>query len=337
MKKLFALIIGAATLLTSCTHKELCYDHRTHAHRYHVNIIADYRYDWEECYGGPDWKKIWPENYLAYDELRPGTPTGIRVVNYRSEEEYNLHNISHEGGIVELYEGHNDILFYNNDTEYIIFSRTSDDATTRATTRTRTRATYLGNRYANEGEPTVSAPDMLYANFIEGYFAEKLPEPADIEVTLQPLVFTYKIRYEFKAGLQYASMVRGALSGMAESVKMNTGDTSEEAVTILFDAEITDYGARALVNSFGAPGYPHANYPTKAGHRHALNLEVLLKNGKTIQFSFDVTDQVSAQPHGGVIVVDGIEIAEDVGTQGTGAFDVTVDDWGEYEDIELPM
>ena len=56
-----------------------------------------------------------------------------------------------------------------------------------------------------------------------------------------------------------------------------------------------------------------------------------------VNFDFDVTDQVNAQPHGGVIVVKGIVIKEEDGVQGSGAFDVEVNDWGEYEDITLPL
>ena len=52
---------------------------------------------------------------------------------------------------------------------------------------------------------------------------------------------------------------------------------------------------------------------------------------------FDVTDQVNAQPHGGVIVVKDLSIPEELGQQGSGAFDVEVDDWGEYENVELPL
>ena len=62
-----------------------------------------------------------------------------------------------------------------------------------------------------------------------------------------------------------------------------------------------------------------------------------MKNGKTISFEFDVTEQVKAHPHGGVIVVDEIEITEEEGKQGSGAFDVVVDDWGDYEEIPLPL
>ena len=334
---LFLVVLMLAVGITACEHKNLCINHSEHAHRYHVNIIADYRYDWEECMGGINWQEEWPEHYIPYDDLRPDDPSGLRVVNYNKEGGYNIHNIKAEGGVIMLYEGLNDLLFYNNDTEYIIFSRTGNGVTTRATTRTRTRATYLGSEYANEGEPTMSAPDMLYANFFENYLAEKVIEPADIEVTLQPLVFTYKVRYEFKSGLKYVAMARGALSGMAKEVLLNTGETSEEPATILYDCDVTDYGVRALVNSFGAPAFPHPNYPTRTENKHALNLEVVLRNGKMVTFDFDVTDQVKSQPHGGVIVVRDIEIDEEVAVEGSGAFDVEVDDWGPYEDVELPL
>ena len=337
MKRLALISAILVFILPSCQHKDLCYHHREHAHKHHVRIIADYRYDWEENHGYTDWTKEWPTHYIPYDNLRPGTPSGLRVINYGKDGQSNIHNIQADGGVVSLYEGLNDILFYNNDTEYIIFSRTGHGATTRATTRTRTRATYTGSKYGLEGEETMTPPDMLYANFFEGVYVEKVLEPVDMKVTLQPFVFTYKIRYEFAAGLEYVAIVRGALSGMAKSVLLNSGETSEESGTILYDCELKDYGAGALVNSFGIPAFPNVNYPTRAPIRNSLNLEVLLKNGKMVTFDFDVTDQVQQQPHGGVIVVSGIEVKAEEGSQGSGAFDVDVNEWGDYEDIYLPL
>ncbi len=348
------LCLTIAANLTSCNHKDLCFDHREHAHKHHINIIADYRYDWEENYGGPNWQNAWPTYYLPYDGLRPTKPAGIRVVNYQDGVGSNIHNIGADGGVVTLFEGQNDILLYNNDTEYIVFNRSDDGsgATTRATTRTRTRATYMESEYAHPGEETMTAPDMLFANYLEDFEVEKLPHPLDVEVALQPLVFTYKIRYEFASGLEYVSLARGALSGMARSVQMNTGVTSDEGATILFDCEVVGknsndgneaeaglYGARAVVMSFGAPSFPNANYPTRTRSqgKHALNLEVMLTNGHLISFDFDVSDQVQAQPHGGVIVVKDIVIKPEEGTEGSGAFDVKVNEWGEWEDVTIPL
>ena len=50
-----------------------------------------------------------------------------------------------------------------------------------------------------------------------------------------------------------------------------------------------------------------------------------------------MTDQVNAQPRGGVITVDGIEVDDEDGMAGSGGFDVTVDGWGDYMDIPLPL
>ena len=328
----------------SCEHKELCIHHREHAHKFHIEIVADYRCDWEEHYDYIDWSKSWPDNYIDYDGLRPSTPKGLRVINYNENLESNTHNISAEGGVVTLYEGPNDILLYNNDTEYILFQRqqNGNKATTRATTRTRTRATYVGSEYTEKGEETMTPPDMLFANYIEGYVPEKSIDPVEVPVTLQPLVYTYKIRYEFleeDGGLEYVAYARGALSGMAASVLMDSGETSAEGATLIFDnCEVTDYGVRALVTSFGIPGFPNENYLTRVENRkNGLNLEVILRNGKLLNFNFDVTEQVQKQPHGGVIVVSGIQIKPEDGTQGSGAFDVDVNGWADYEDIILPL
>lgn len=343
MRKVFHTlsILLLLVSLQSCQHKDLCYDHSDHAHKYHINVVADYRFDWEENYGGPDWKSEWPSNYMPYDhqDLMPTKPDGIRIINHNDQGLTDKHNVGPDGGVVTLFKGYNDVLFYNNDTEYIMFSNTDKVASTRATTRTRTRATYMGNEYANANEQTMTPPDMLFANYYEGMHIEKLENPLDVPVTLQPLVFKYKVRYEFEKGLEYVSIARGALSGMARSVLLSNGTTSEEAATILYDCEVVDYGVRAIVTSFGVPGYPNQNYPTRGDvdAKHALNLELLLRNGALVIKEFDVTEQVQAQPHGGVIVVSGIVIEEDEGTQGSGAFDVEVDDWGPYEDIDLPL
>lgn len=339
MKKMSIIPILAVLLLTSaCEHKELCYNHREHAHNYYVNVIADYRYDWEETYG-IDWKTegAWPDWYMSYDDLRPSKPDGLRVINYSEYANSNIHNIDPDGGVVNLYEGRNDILFYNNDTEYIVFTHNDTDngATTRVTTRRRTRSTYIEPEYANVGEPTMTPPDILYANFYTQYIPEKVSEPVDLKVTLQPLVFTYKVRYEFAEGLEYVALARGALTGMARSVLMNTGETSADGATILYDCEVVDYGVRAFVTSFGIPNFPNDHYPTRGPAKHALNLELLLRNGSMITLNYDVTDQVQAQPHGGVIVVKDIVVEADAGTQGSGAFDVEVEDWGPYEDIDI--
>ena len=241
------------------------------------------------------------------------------------------------GGNLLLSEGSHSLLFYNNDTEYIVFDKLESFATARASTRTRTRSSYMGNSYSQtKNEKTVSAPDMLYGNYLEKYTPEKVVVAPDMDITMHPLVFTYVIKYEFEHGLQYVALARGALAGMAEAVYMNSGKTSADVATILYDCTIEDYGTQAVVNSFGIPNYPNDNY-LRTSDRYSLNLEVKLKNGIVRNFDFDVTEQVAKQPHGGIITVSGIIISDEDGKQGSSGFDVDVNDWGEFEDIEIPL
>lgn len=161
-------------------------------------------------------------------------------------------------------------------------------------------------------------------------------EPSAIDVTLRPLVFGYLVRFEFESGLEYVGVARGALAGMAESVFLYDGHTGKEKATILYDCEITDWGVQAFVNTFGISDFPNDSY-SRAGDFYGLTLEVRLRNGKMLQFDYDVSEQIAAQPHGGVVVVSGIVIGEDDGSEGGSGFDVDIDDWGDYEDIIISL
>ncbi len=340
--KYVSLFAGVLTVFSSCEHKGLCFDHDEHAPKSEVRIEAVYDKEWQYTYGGgTDWSTYaaWSDLCsVEYDMLRPDTPDGLRVQVYNADGSNNVSNIAPEGGIVPIRPGEHSLLFYNNDTEYIVFDNMQSFGSARAATRTRTRVSYYGNMYMEDAkENTVNPPDMLYGHYIESYMAERTTEADVIPLTMHPLVFTYLVRYEFGHGLEYVALARGALAGMAEAVWLNSGRTSTETATVLYDCTVHDFGVQAMVRSFGVPDFPNEHYTTKAAHGYALNLEVRLKNGKMKSFDFDVTDQVAAQPQGGVIVVTGIEISDEEGMEGGSGFDVNVGDWGDYEDIELPL
>ena len=306
------LFAGMLMLLSSCEHKDLCFDHDPHAPKSEVRIEAEYEKEWQYTYeGSTDWKNYptWQESFgMEYDALRPGIPDGLRMQVYNADGSDEIVNIAPEGEVVYMRPGEHSLLFYNNDTEYIVFDEMQSFASAKATTRTRTRSSYLGNSYMDtKNENTVNQPDMLYGSYMESYVAERSTETDVIPVTMHPLVFTYLVRYEFSHGLEYVSLARGALAGMAQAVWLNSGRTSDEAATVLYDCTVEDFGTQALVRSFGIPDFPNEHYGTRAGRKYGLNLEVRLKNGKIKSFDFDVTDQVAAQPQGGVIVVKGIE------------------------------
>lgn len=339
----YSVAVAVLLSVASCDHKELCFDHPEHALRYDTDVKISYNREWELPYKNQtDWQAEWNEAEfgMSYNSLLPQEPSGVRVAMYAQEPPRLVDNIGAHGGTIRMRPGLNSVIFYNNDTEYIVFDDMDNFASAKATTRSRSRSTYQGNPFASDygsrAETTVAPPDMLYAYYVDDYLQNKVEEPQKMNVLMQPLVFTYLVRYEFDAGMEYVGIARGALSGMAESVSLSSGRTSKEPATILFDCELKPWGVEAIVCSFGVPDFPNDLY-SRAGNEYGLNLEVRLRNGKMFSFDFDISSQIEKQPHGGVITVGGLSISDEDGWEGGSGFDVSVDGWGEWEDIDIEL
>lgn len=329
--------------LSACDHKDLCFDHPEHALRYDTDVTIDYDRVWELPYDNlTDWASGWDEHLfgMTYNSLKPSDPEGVRVAMYAKEPPRLVDNIAPKGGVIRMRPGLNSLIFYNNDTEYIVFDDMDNFASAKATTRARSRSTYRGNPFASDygsrAETTVAPPDVLFAHYIDEYEQRKVSEPQKLSVMMRPLVFTYLVRYEFESGIDYIGIARGALAGMAQSVSLSTGHTSKESASILFDCEVKPWGVEALVRSFGVPDFPNDSY-SRAPGEYGLNLEVRLRNGKMFNFDFDVTEQMAKQPHGGVITVGGLRISDEDGWEGGEGFDITVEGWGEWNDIDINL
>lgn len=338
LKIMLASAVLAPLLLSSCR-KELCYNHWEHSLSVKADIRAAYEQEWElDC--GCAWEGAW-QTYgfnTGYDALRPEIPSGLKVLVYNPDGKYEEKNGEAEGYLVRMSEGEHSLLMYNNDTEYLLFNDLESTATATVTTRTRTRIPYSEE---HKNEITVNAPDMLYGHYVEYWFGEKKLEPDILDADMHPLVFTYYIRCEFSSGAQYIKQARGALSGMAAAVYLKDGSSSEDVITVLFnedDCVVLDDGVEASVCSFGLPGFSDgSNVPVQNVGECFLTLDVELRNGNVKSFKVDVTAQMLSQPRGGVILVDGLVITDEEGSELGGGFDVDVDGWGEYEDIELPL
>lgn len=328
-----ALVTGM--LMMSGCRKDLCYDHYRA-----MTFDVEWEQAWERDHGR-EWSACWDATALgcAYEEFLPGVPEGITLLIYNGEKEPAKTFLRPDGGELVLGEGVRSMLFYNNDTRYIVFDDMASAPLARASTSTRSRASF---QVMHAGERTINPPDVLYGAFVPEVPEVELHENYRQHVVMRPLVHTYLVRFKIESGAEYVSLARGALAGMAESVMLRNGSTSEQTATILFDCEVKTWGAEAQVCSFGVPGFPDKYYAQKAqraarnGERYSLNLELMLRNGRMKTFFFDVTDQLADQPRGGVIEVGGITIGnEDISTDS--GFDVNVSDWGEYEDIDLPI
>lgn len=324
-------------ILPGCR-KELCYDHD----HWKVNVVPEWELEWERDYGR-DWLAGWtsPAGY-EYESLRPEPAAGLAAILYDGGDGFTERHIAAENGILPVGEGRHSLLLYNDDTEYIVFSSINSWAEASASTRTRTRSTYSA---VHGQERTVNSPDMLFGSWTEELVVEGSPDaaPSDLPVTMRPLVYKYLIVYEFTSGIEYVKQARGALAGMANSVFLQDGHTGEEKATVLFDNADIDEGrgiVSVVVNSFGVPDYPDKYYQGKSarddGDKFGLNLEVMLPDGSLKTFEFDVSEQLADQPRGGVITVSGLTVSKEEFGSG-GIFDVDVGDWGDYEDIILPI
>lgn len=330
-------------MFVSCEQKDLCYDHDAHTPRIEYKFNLSFNRAWEQnTEGYMDWKNNWDDSFVAsYDELKPAEAEGVRLhAYYSSGNAETVRNMTKEKSSVRLSgEGYYDFLFYNNDTEYIVFENMGNYTTASATTRGLVRSSYRGNSCLTRGtkEVTVNPPDMLYGAYRDSVFAVRSLKTDTMDITMQPLVFTYLVRFEVVKGVEHVVQAKGALAGMAKGVNLCNGRTTKDVVTVLYDSEVvSDFGVEAQVRSFGVPDYPNINYTRASNRQFGLAVELRLKNGNFQQHDFDITDQIINQPHGGVIVISGIEIDENRDDSG-GGFQVGVDGWGDEINVPLPI
>ncbi len=338
--KIMALLLALMPILASCR-QELCYDHYPA-----VDLTFSWEQEWERDYGHHHIDN-WDPTYYghAYDALRPATPEWVNLLTYYPDGHSNERFMSPDGLRFTVEEGKEcSMLLYNGDTEYIVLKDVAslNDARASATSRSRSRSSLEIMYQKHVNARTTNSPDILYSAYIDNVPAVRNHELKVMPVKMQPLVYSYVIIYEFEYGIEHVALARGAIGGMAESVYLRTGVTSKETSIILFDCELKSHSCQATVRSFGIPDFPDEYYgrtqsEPKEDQPYSLNLEVMLRNGKTLEFDFDITDQMKKQPRGGVIKVSGLRIEDSQNQSGSG-FDVDVSDWDNSgEVIDLPL
>lgn len=338
------LIFFINIALTSCR-KELCFKHEEHSLSANADIKLMWMQEWENPYKaetyGFDWKRIWPkENWPGnYEDYKPKISKGIRTQIHTGSARPITNNLKNFGGILPMPHGEHELLFYSNDTEYIVFCNTENPVTATAGTRVRTRPGYIPPK-GHEHEQTVNPPDMLYASYIPEYKAYLSHETEHLSVTMFPRTYTYLIRYKFKSGLEYVANAKGALTGMASKAYLHDGHTDNTTVTLLFDCKIDELGCKAKVMSFGVPNFAYKlnEYTDDAEKLNfVLNLEVILKNGKRLNYYLDVSKYMRVQPRGGILFFPDIEVSDKYGNESPGNFDTDIGEWEDTIDIPLPI
>lgn len=336
LKNKIFILLGISLLTMGCR-KELTYEPEKIIPGYRMELEVDWTLDWEMS-SGFNWSEVWDNELFEddYDDYRPQKPEGFGVVLYdMSEEDYAYNRELHlptDGGKLSVDETTRAMLFYSDDSDYITVSDMSKPHTAYASTSTRARSQF---EELHAGERTVNPPDRLYGayleidlNYQEGYQSQK--------VNFQPLVYGYVLRFAIDSNREYIALARGVFAGMAEGIYLKDGRTSDNAVTLLFDCKTTSYGVGTQVMTFGIPGHSLADAnKVDANRRYDVRLELMLNNGKTLTYEFDVTDQVNKQPRGGVIVLNDVKIPDEVAKEPNSGFNPAVEEWGDMTNVYL--
>lgn len=312
-----------AMMLSSCNHKELCYEH---PHRSTVRVEFDWTY-------APDAN---PEGMCVYFYPLEGEDAPARRFDFSGRT----------GGEIDIQVGKYRVMCYNNDTEATQFRFTDDYFKHEAHTREGnifegifgSGASYAPGAKGTEDQRVFISPDMVWSGvveFDEVPMASNEAKPravrTDHVITLFPQeqICTYTYEILDVKNLKYASQMCATISGMSSSMNISTGDIHQEPVRVPFDAHSD--GVSTITGRFLTFGHHELNTEP-----HKMVLYVWFVDGSTIYYTFDVTQQVHNAPdkrhvH---IVIRGLDFPQPV-SNGSG-FKPSVDGWQEVrEDIEM--
>lgn len=333
-----AVVLMLLMLTFASCRMDLCYNHFPSA-----DIVFSWEQEWERDYGMKHAQQ-WDQNLhgFSYNDMRPDIPEWVNLIKFRKNGTTDYNFLDIKGGNVSIDNSIDEsFLLYNGDTECIVLEDIASQVYARATTtsRNRSRSVLQYLQALTPGARTVNPPDVLYSAFIDSLPTVEAHTTHHMAVKMQPLVYTYIIRYEFEQGLEHVAMARGALGGMAESVYLRNGVTSDETAILLYDCKLTNYGCEAHVKTFGVPSFPDEYYGRQGKARStppvAVNLELRLTNGNYVEFNYDVSDQIENQPRGGIIYIKGITIKDEDNMVDSG-FNVDIDGWGDPVDVDIP-
>ncbi len=330
------MILACLLCLTSCEYKDLCYDHN---HWTAVRVTFDWVND-------PD-----------------ADPQGMTVLFYNEDNSaaeptrYDLPG--RDGGTVRLIPGTWSAMAYNYDTETILYRGMERTATLEAYTRlssigegTQLSRADMPRAASTEEEPVILEPDALWGCKGEAFrlvmdapgdyedtrsrAGEKATRSADISMKPYYRVCDVTITIHNVPNLQYTGQFGAALSGLAPSVWMMTGQPGDGRATQAFTCSPIDGETLQMkVRIFGH--CPHRD--DGEVNTHLLTIYAILADGTKWYYTYDVTQQMhditqSPDDYHIYIDLDGLPIPKPI-VNGSG-FRPTVDGW-QSEEIEVTM
>ena len=266
-------ILCMVALFSSCNHKDLAYDSTAP-----LKVL----FDWQKA---PD-----------------AQPTGMTVLFYKPEDSsaepirYDLSGML--GGTVQLSPGLYQAIAYNYDTETILYRGQVQPDALEAYTRissleegtqlSPTRA-QMPRAVSTENEPIILEPDMLWGAVSEPLALTGFEEEQSTVLQPVPRVRDITITIHNVPNLQYTGQFGGALSGLASSVWMSTGQVGGDCATQAFPVYVLD--ATTLQMQFRVFGHcPHRD--NGVINTHLLTIYAILADGSKWYYTQDVTEQL---------------------------------------------
>ena len=313
------LFILPLALLTSCEYKDLCYDHNHWA-------MATPAFDWSKAPGANP-KSM---TVLVYDKARPATEP--ERYDYRLVPPYPE---------IRLVPGDYQALTYNNDTETILLRGLEQPSTVEAYTRRSSieEGTMIDTRSqmprAAENEQVILEPDSLWAGLSDDihiqldslYKINMMPEPRFVEID---------ITVKNVPNLQYVGQMGGALTGLAASIFLETGQLSDVTATQAFTCQATD--GSTIHMKFRCFGHcPH--HAEGNSSQHVFTLYAVLADGSKWYYTQDVSEQMhdsekNPDVYNLYLELEELPIPKPI-VNGSG-FQPTIDDWQGVE-IDVGM
>ncbi|MCQ2184574.1 MAG: DUF5119 domain-containing protein [Bacteroidales bacterium] len=312
-----ASLLGLSVLLvsglSSCTHKDLCYDH---PHVKTVNVA----FDWTEASSAD------PASMNVFFFSKHGGD----VIYYQL--------VGKNGGTVNLAPGQYQAICFNGDTEnlqYILnpesfekFYLTTHETSILGSLRGAITTKVPRAADTDEQKPILQ-PDMLYRDAMVDLVVTDA-ESQTITFVPRRAVRHFTVIINDVENIQYVSGYTATISGFDEGYWPGPGISSGGPCIIPFDLSQT--GSTSLAGGFNAFGHC-GDFDAK----HYVTIYVVLGDGTGVYYTYDVTDQVhsAADQWDVTVVVDDVPIPKPI-TNGSG-LKPSVDEWYGVEiDVVMP-
>lgn len=310
MKHILQAVTLFATLsLTSCEHKELCYDY---SHSARLQVV----FDWSNAPGAA------PEAMRLY--LFPTDGGKSQMYEFTDCR----------GGYISVPAGNYSALCVNSDTESILYRNmeafdrfevyTPEDVLI-------VRPLPIPRAKGTSEEQIVKCPDHLYRAHLDKVIVEGTSASQTVILFPEESVCHYRVEVRNVSNLKDNPVdgIFGTLSGMSGSLLAGRNEHTGTPVTVPF--EVASDGVSTLTADFLTFGQMDSGRVP-----HKLVIYVTMPDGSRNYYTYDVGRQVDEAPDSRNvhIVVDGLRLPEHIG-HGSG-FHPDVDEW-QNVDVDVPM